>query len=134
MHMPYGLIIFRGLPLKNTRSHMKLYALTLGNPQRNRLTDTDPVKFCCTLLGLSCSGFYAWRKRPAKLISAQELTLYSVARERFRKSRESLGSRELMKVLRKKGFNVGRAKTHSIMPQLNLAVMQRVAYRVSTKR
>jgi len=93
-----------------------------------------PVKFCCALLGLSRSGFYAWRKRPAKLISAQELALYSVARERFRKSRESLGSRELMKVLRKKGFDVGRAKTRSIMRQLNLVVRQRVAYRVTTKR
>ena len=56
------------------------------------------MQLCCTLLGLSRSGFYAWRKRPAKLISAQELKLYYTAKDLFGKSRESLGSRELMDV------------------------------------
>ena len=93
-----------------------------------------PVQLCCALLGLSRSGFYAWKKRPAKLISAQELALYRTARELFGKSRQSLGSRELMKILRKKGFNVGRAKTRSIMRKLGLVVKQRVAYKVTTKR
>ena len=92
------------------------------------------MQLCCTLLGLSRSGFYAWRKRPAKLISAQELKLYYTAKDLFGKSRESLGSRELMKVLRKNNFNVGRAKTRSIMRKLKLVVRQRVAYRVTTKR
>lgn len=93
-----------------------------------------PVQLCCTLLGLSRSGFYAWRKRPAKLISAHELKLYYTAKDLFSKSRESLGSRELMKVLRKKHFNVGRAKTRSVMRKLKLIVRQRVACRVTTTR
>ncbi len=93
-----------------------------------------PVRLCCALLGLSRSGFYAWKKRPAKLITAQEFALYRTARESFRESRESLGSRELMKVLRQKGFDVGRIKTRSIMRKLNLVVKQRQAYRVTTKR
>lgn len=93
-----------------------------------------PVQLCCSLLELSRSGFYAWRKRPAKLISAQELKLYYTAKDVFDKSRESLGSRELMKVLRKKNFNIGRTKTRSIMRKLKLIVRQRRAYRVTTQR
>jgi putative transposase len=73
------------------------------------------VKRCCALLGLSRSGFYAWKARPAKLISAHELSLYRTAKELFRRSRNSLGSRELMKKLRTQGFDIGRAKTRLIM-------------------
>lgn len=92
------------------------------------------VKRCCALLGLSRSGFYAWKARPAKLISAHELSLYRTAKELFRRSRNSLGSRELMKKLRTQGFDIGRAKTRLIMKKLNLVVKQRVAYKVTTKR
>jgi len=52
----------------------------------------------------------------------------------FIASRESLGSRELMKKLRAEGFQIGRYKTRSLMKQLKLVVKQRVAYKVTTKR
>lgn len=92
------------------------------------------VQLYCSLLQHSRSGFYAWRKRSAKLISAQELKLYYTAKDVFDKSRESLGSRELMKILCKKSFNIGRTKNRSIMRKLKLIVRQRRAYRVTTQR
>ncbi len=79
------------------------------------------------------SGYYAFRLRPAVLISADDLRLYRKAKELFKASRESLGSRELSKKLKSEGFNVGRERTRTIMKKLKLIVRQRVAYKVTTK-
>ena len=92
------------------------------------------MSLCCQALGLSRSGYYAWEQRPAQLISADTLMLYRQAKQLFEESRNSLGSRELMKALRKQGFTVGRYKTRTIMRKLGLVVRQRIAYKVTTKR
>ena len=52
----------------------------------------------------------------------------------FRQSRDSLGSREMMKKLREEGFRIGRYKVRHLMAKLNLIVKQRVAYKVTTRR
>jgi len=52
----------------------------------------------------------------------------------FKRSRGSLGSRQLSKKLRAAGFNIGRYRTRSIMRKLKLVVKQRQAYKVTTKR
>ncbi len=83
---------------------------------------------------VSTSAYYAWLKRPGELISAETLRLYRCAKKLFKASRNSLGSRELAKVLRKKGFDISRYKTNKLMNQLKLVVTQRVAYKVTTKR
>ena len=83
---------------------------------------------------VSTSVYYQWRKRPAKLITADELHLYRRAKSLFIASRESLGSRALCKKLRSEGFDVGREKTRTIMKKLTLKVRQRIAYKVTTKR
>ena len=60
---------------------------------------------------VSTSAFYAWLKRPAYIISADELHLYRRMKQLFEQSRESLGSREMMKKLREEGFEIGRYRT-----------------------
>ncbi len=52
----------------------------------------------------------------------------------FKRSRSSVGSRQLAKKLRLEGFNIGRYRTRSIMRKLELVVTQRQAYKVTTKR
>ena len=86
------------------------------------------------MVGVSQSGYYAWVKRSATLISADELNLYRRAKTLFNASRQSLGSRELMKKLREEGFNIGRHRTKTLMRKLGLKVTQRLAYKVTTKR
>ena len=85
-------------------------------------------------MGVSRSCFYAWRKRPAKIISADELQLYRRAKALFESNRNSLKSRTLSKKLREEGFQIGRYRTRTIMRKLGLKVQQRVAYKVTTKR
>lgn len=83
---------------------------------------------------VSSSAYYAWLKRPAKVISADTLHLYRRAKALFKESRNSLGSRELAKKLREEGFEITRYRTINLMRRLNLVVKQRVAYKVTTKR
>ena len=86
------------------------------------------------MVGVSRSGYYAWVKRPAKLISSDELKLYRRAKALFNASRQSLGSRELMKKLREEGIEISRYRTKTIMRKLGLRPTQRIAYKVTTKR
>lgn len=51
----------------------------------------------CKVMRVSKSAYYAWRKRPAIIISAQTLNLHRRAKALFVASRDSLGSRELGK-------------------------------------
>ena len=83
---------------------------------------------------VSTSAFYAWIKRPAQIISADELHLYRRMKQLFKKSRESLGSREMMKKLREEGFEIGRYRVRSLMNKLGLVVTQRIAYKATTVR
>tara|TARA_B100001093_G_scaffold458175_1_gene470424 strand:+ start:356 stop:994 length:639 start_codon:yes stop_codon:yes gene_type:complete len=83
---------------------------------------------------VSTSAFYAWLKRPAEIVSVDELHLYRRMKQLFKKSRESLGSREMMKKLREEGFQIGRYRVRSLMNKLGLVVTQRIAYKVTTVR
>lgn len=80
------------------------------------------------------SAFYGWMVRPPTLITAVDLHLHRCAKELFHASRDSLGSRELVKNLRKEGFTISRERNRKLMKTLNLVVKQRVAYKVTTKR
>ncbi len=53
-------------------------------------------------------------------------------KELFRASRDSLGSRTLMKNLREEGFDIGRDRTHRLMKSLNLKVKQNRKYKATT--
>ena len=86
------------------------------------------------MIQVSTSAFYAWLKRPAEIVSVDELHLYRRMKQLFKKSRESLGSREMMKKLREEGFQIGRYRVRSLMNKLGLVVTQRIAYKVTTVR
>jgi putative transposase len=83
---------------------------------------------------VSSSAYYLWLKRPGELIGAQTLRLYRQAKILFKASRNSLGSRELAKALRKAGFEITRYRAIKLMERLKLVVTQRIAYKVTTKR
>ena len=92
------------------------------------------MRVVCRVMQVSKSAFYAWKARPARLISAVDLHLYRRAKALFHASRGSLGSRELAKRLGKEGLTISREGTRKLMKKLNLVVLQRVAYKVTTTR
>lgn len=83
---------------------------------------------------VSHAAYYAWLKRQAEVITAEELHLYRRIKQLFAASRGSLGSREMVKKLRKEGFAIGRYRVRSLMKRLKLKVIQRQAYRATTMR
>jgi putative transposase len=85
-------------------------------------------------MGVSRSAYYAWQQRPAAVISAQTLRLYGRVKAIFTESRESLGSRELVKNICKEGFEITRYRMIKLMKKLNLVVKQRISYKVTTQR
>jgi len=93
-----------------------------------------PIRTLCRVMQVSTSAYYDWASRPGKVIEAQELMLRRRMKALFERSRSSLGSREMMKALRGEGFVIGRYRTRHLMQQMGLRVVQRVAYKVTTKR
>lgn len=73
-------------------------------------------------MNVSRSAYYAWLKRPAKIITSEQLNLYQKAKQFFEKSRNSLGYRELIKELRREGFNVSDYGVQKLMATLGLVV------------
>ena len=98
------------------------------------LVTTYPVRLLCRVMHVSHSAYYAWCQRPAKVISADELHLYRRMKELFSESRGSLGSRMMLKQLRKEGFKLGRYRVRGLMKRLKLMVTQRRAYKITTVR
>lgn len=95
-------------------------------------TDHYPVKLLCRLLKVQRSVYYEWRGQPAKVIAPDELALRRRMKELFVASRDSLGSRTMMKNLRQEGFEIGREKTRRLMRVLKLKVKQKRKYKVTT--
>ena len=93
-----------------------------------------PVAKLCKVMKISRSAYYAWLKRPVKIITAEQLHLYRSAKAIFKGSSNSLGYRELRKRLCKEGFQISEYSVKKLMTELNLVVTQRIAYKVTTKR
>ena len=88
-----------GLPLKEDERGECL--LCEGNeikfPFIKKESAHYPINLLCRTMKVSRSAYYEWIKRPAKLITVQELNLYRRIKRLFNQSKESLGSREMMK-------------------------------------
>ena len=87
----------------------------------------------CDVMSVGSTAYYDWLNRPAKEITANTLHLYRRMKVLFERSRNSLGSREMMKKLHEEGFEIGRYKVRGLMRKLGLMVTQREAYKVTTK-
>ena len=70
----------------------------------------------------SHSAFYAWFKRPANIITAEQVNLYRSAMTIFEIRRNSLSYPELRKKLRSEGFNVSDYGVHKLMATLALTL------------
>lgn len=69
----------------------------------------------CTVLGVSQSGYYAWRKRePSQRAKANEKLLEKI-REIFKQSRQTYGSPRIYQALRQQGTMCGRHRVARLM-------------------
>lgn len=88
----------------------------------------------CRVMGVGSTSYYDWLNRPGAVLTSDTLRLYRRIKWLFEQSRQSLGSREMMKKLREEGFQIGRYRVRHLMRKLGLKVTQRIAYKFTTKR
>jgi len=91
-----------------------------------------PVVDLCKVLRVTPDAYYQWRRKPAKLITEEELLLYREAKRLFNQTRSGIGYVKLCKALNKLGFTIGETRTRTIMKKLNLVCKQRLSYKSTT--
>lgn len=90
-----------------------------------------PITVLCRVMQVSRSGFHAFLKRQ-RCPARQPTTLTRDAREIFKQSRRSYGSRRLCDALRARGHRIGRYAVRHLMHRLRLEVARRPPFRVTT--
>src|SRR5690606_6983905 len=78
------------------------------------------------------SAYYAWRNRGGEVIDSATWQLCQRMKALFTESRQSLGSRQLMKHLRKEGFGIGRYRVRTLMKTLRLVVQRKKRFMITT--
>lgn len=81
---------------------------------------------------VSRSAYYDWRQRGAKVIDSGTWQLCHRMKALFTESRQSLGNRQMMKQLRKEGFEIGRYRVRSLMKKLGLVVKRKKRFVLTT--
>ena len=79
-----------------------------------------PVQRLCKVLGVSQSGYFAWRGRPACQRQRDDLVLLAHVRSAFALSNETYGSPRVTRGLRDQGLSVGRRRTARLMRENGL--------------
>lgn len=83
-----------------------------------------PVQRLCKVLGVSQSGYFAWKSRPASRRQREDLVLLAHVRSAFQLSNETYGSPRLTRELQDQGLSVGRRRTARLMRENGLRARQ----------
>ena len=75
----------------------------------------------CAVLGVSSSGYYDWRNRPASQRQQANVTLLAAIRREHEASRQTYGSPRIHAALKQQGVRVGRKRVARLMQAHGLA-------------
>lgn len=90
------------------------------------------VKMSCEVLGVSRSGYYAWKGRPEALRSIENRSLTENMREIHEMSRGTYGAPRLMEQLKTQGRSCSRTRVARLMRAAGLSGVAKKKYRVKT--
>ena len=93
-----------------------------------------PVQRLCKVLGVSPSGYFAWRSRPASRRQREDLVLLAHVRSAFALSNGTYGSPRLTRELQDSGLAVGRRRTARLMRENGLRARQPRRFKRTTDR
>src|SRR3954453_20987293 len=91
-----------------------------------------PVPPMCRFLGVSVSGYYAWRKRPLSLHDQQEPRLEAQVRAAHERTRETFGAERLQKELSNCGVQIGVHRIKRLRTKLGLRCKQKRKFKATT--
>jgi putative transposase len=91
-----------------------------------------PAAALCRLLGVSESGYHAWRKRPPSARARQEARLEMEIRAAHQRTRETCGPERLQADLSDHGVRVGLHRIKRIRKKLGLRCRQKRKFKATT--
>ena len=91
-----------------------------------------PVTALCRVMQVSTSAYYAWCGHGGEVVDSETWRLCHRMKALFAESRQSLGSRQMMKQLCKEGFQIGRYRVRKLMKKLHLAVSRKKRFVLTT--
>ena len=91
-----------------------------------------PVTTLCRSLGVSRSGFYAWRSRPESTHQREDRRLRVLVRASHERSRRTYGSPRVLADLKDMGIAVSGKRVVRLMRAEGLAARQRRRYKCTT--
>lgn len=74
----------------------------------------------CNVLNVTCSGYYAWKKRRQSKRDKYDLYLLEKIQEEYKKSRKNYGAPRIHYALQRKGITCGRNRIARIMRDNNI--------------
>ena len=90
------------------------------------------VEQLCRALGVSASGYYAWRTRPASQHQQTDATLLTAIQATYQASRGLYGSPRIHAALRQQGLYCSRKRVARLMHQHGMHSRRRPKHRVHT--
>ena len=96
--------------------------------------DQYSVRMMCRQLGVSASGYYAWRKRPESLRTKSDRELLPRIKQIHAESKGVYGSPRITAELASEGYRVGRNRVARLMRLERLKGCPKRHYRATTQR
>ena len=91
-----------------------------------------PVHRMCRVLGVSQSGYFAWKDRPACRRQREDMVLLAYVRSAFALSHGTYGSPRMTRELHDSGLAVGRRRTARLMRENGLRARQKRRFKRTT--
>ncbi len=91
-----------------------------------------PVETACTALGVSVSGFYAWKSRPASDRQNDDMIMLAHIRAAYSTSNETYGSPRMHAELKESGLAVGLHRVARLMSENGLKARQKTRFKKTT--
>lgn len=91
-----------------------------------------PAHRLCKVLGVSQSGYFAWKDRPARHRQREDMVMLAHVRSAYALSHETYGSPRMTRELRDSGFAIGRRRTARLMRENGLYARQKRRFKRTT--